>query len=96
MFITKGIITIHSEVGTVTGPDPSDEDIELLRYVKLQEGGFGTVSDVNERTAVGRRQTQNRLEQLVSKGLLNVRLVGRTKVYWPTDEGDSILANTGN
>lgn len=74
------------------GPEPSDKDLELLRYVKLQRGGFATAREVNDHTSVGYRQTLNRLDALADAGLLNVRTVGRTNVYWLTDEGDVALS----
>lgn len=93
MSITKGVLLIGSQVRIVPGPDPSDDDLKLLRYVALQEGGFGTVTEVNEKTVVGRRQTQNRLNTLVEQGLLKKRLVGRTNVFWVSDKGEEYLSN---
>lgn len=74
------------------GPEPLDEDIDILRYVKLDEGGFSTARDVNRHTSVGYTQTRNRLDDLVEEGLLKVRTVGTVNVYWPSDEGETLLS----
>lgn len=78
---------------TLPGPPPSDEDIDLLKYVNDRPEGFATVNDVNEKTTVGKKQTRNRLDDLAESGLLNVRLVGRTNIYWVSDDGAELLRN---
>jgi len=80
--------------GGKPGPDPSDDELDLLKYVYSQDGHFGTVTNVNQHTSVGRKQTQNRLDELVERGLLNRRLVGRTNVYWLTDQGEKLLSRS--
>jgi predicted transcriptional regulator len=79
---------------TVPGPEPSDDDLKLLALINAQEGGFGTAREIVDGTEVGYKQTRNRLDDLTSKGLLNVRTVGTTKVYWLTDEGESTLSKS--
>lgn len=74
------------------GPTPSDNELELLRLVRLQPRPFATASDIEPDTSVGYKQTRNRLDQLVEDGLLNVRTVGRTNVYWLSDAGKERLA----
>jgi predicted transcriptional regulator len=44
---------------------------------------------------VGYKQTRNRMNQLADDGLLNVKLVGTTKVYWLSDEGKAVLSDSG-
>jgi len=76
------------------GPDPSDEDIEFLKAVRMRPEPFATATDLAPDMQVGRRQTRNRLDQLVEQGFLNVETVGRTNVYWLTDEGKEQLRQT--
>jgi predicted ArsR family transcriptional regulator len=78
------------------GPEASDKDVEILRRVALQPAPFVTVSDMVPDMSVGRRQTRNRLDQLVEDGLLNSRTVGTVNVYWLTDAGRQELADAGS
>lgn len=73
------------------GPEPSDDDLKLLRLIRLRSEPFATASDLVTETSVGRRQTRNRLDDLAAKDLLNVKTVGRTNVYWLTDDGKAEL-----
>ena len=73
------------------GPDAADSDMELLRYVRLSPRPFAKVDDVNKRTSVGYKQTRNRLDKLVEKGLLNVEQAGNVNLYWLSDEGERRL-----
>ena len=73
------------------GPEPSDPDIELLRAIRLRPEPFATARDIEPGLNVGYKQTRNRLDDLVEKGMLNVKTVGTTKVYWLSDEGKAQL-----
>jgi hypothetical protein len=75
----------------VPGPAPSDDDQKLLLLVRSQPGGFATAPEVTPHTAVGEKQTRNRLDDLHENGLLNRRKVGSTNVYWLTDAGEDEL-----
>ena len=75
------------------GPEPSDDDIKLLRLIRLREEPFATKTDLVDNMEVGDKQTRNRLDDLVEKGLLKVDMVGTTKVYWLSDEGKGQLAD---
>jgi len=79
---------------TMPGPEPSDDELDLLRWVKLQPGEFASVNEVNEKTSVGYRQTRNRLDDMVEKDLLNVRNMGTVNAYWPADGGEELLNKT--
>lgn len=74
------------------GPEASDTDLELLRYIALRREPFATAKHIEPQTHVGRKQTRNRLDDLVNDGLLNVEMVGTTKVYWLSDGGRERLA----
>jgi len=76
----------------VPGPEPEDSPADLLTYVHLQPEPFATAQDINEKTAVGYKQTRNRLDDLVEDGYLKRRKVGTTKVYWLSDTGREFLA----
>jgi len=41
--------------------------------------------------SVGYKQTRNRMDDLAEDDLLEVKVVGTTKVYWITDEGKRVL-----
>jgi hypothetical protein len=83
-----GMIICDSQtVSIMPGPEPSDDELKLLRAVRMVPRPFATVKDIVPETSVGRRQTQNRLDDLVDEGLLNVETVGTTNVYWLSDEG---------
>lgn len=84
--------TDEPEDGRQRGPKPSDDDIKLLRLIRLREEPFATTSDLVDKTEVGRKQTRNRLNDLVDKGYLKVELVGTTKVYWLSDLGKERLS----
>jgi predicted ArsR family transcriptional regulator len=71
----------------VTGPSPTDPDEKILRAVALRPAPFATAKEIEPELSVGYRQTRNRLDQLVDDGLMNVKDVGRTKVYWLSDAG---------
>jgi len=73
------------------GPDPSDTEIDLLRYVQMTPYPFAKVEDVDEHTTVGYKQTRNRLDELVDAGDLNVRKVGNVNLYWLSDNGSARL-----
>jgi DNA-binding transcriptional regulator PaaX len=75
------------------GPEPSDDDLKLLRLVISQEGGFATAPEIVGSTDVGEKQTRNRLDDLADEGLLKKRRVGSTNVYWLSDAGESELAS---
>lgn len=74
------------------GPEPSDQDIELLRYVALRPEPFATARDIEPDAEVGYKQTRNRLDDLVEAGLLKKTMVGTTKVYWLSDAGREALS----
>jgi predicted ArsR family transcriptional regulator len=78
--------------GRKRGPTPADDDIKLLRLVRLREEPFATATDLVDEMNVGRKQTRNRLNDLVDQGLLNVETVGTTKVYWLSDAGKRRLS----
>lgn len=78
------------------GPEASDTDLELLRYIALRREPFATARDIEPKTSVGYKQTRNRLDDLVEEGLLNVDMVGTTKVYWLSDAGRERLAEGGD
>jgi hypothetical protein len=80
----------------VPGPEASDTDLELLRYIALRREPFATARDIEPKTSVGYKQTRNRLDDLVEEGLLNVDMVGTTKVYWLSDAGRERLAEGGD
>jgi predicted transcriptional regulator len=77
----------------VPGPEASDKDVEIVRYVHMRPEPFATARDIEKHTDVGYKQTPNRMNQLVEKGLLKVKKVGTTKVYWLSDEGKEALAD---
>jgi len=79
---------------TLPGPEASDDDVKLLRLIRLRPEPFATASDLEPDTEVGRRQTRNRLDDLVEDGYLNVKTVGRTNVYWLSENGLRRLAQT--
>lgn len=81
-------------VNIVPGPEPSDDDIELLRYVRMRPEPVSSASDIEPKTDVGYTQTRNRLDQLADEGLLHVKKVGTTNIYWLTDEGLRALAES--
>jgi DNA-binding transcriptional regulator PaaX len=76
------------------GPEPTDDDTDLLSLVHSQPGGFATAPEIEPFTGVGEKQTRNRLEQLYDDGLLNRRRVGSTNVYWLADDGERALASS--
>jgi hypothetical protein len=76
----------------VPGPEASDEDVEILRHIKLRPEPFATARDIEPDMSVGYKQTRNRLDDLSEAGLLNVKMVGTTKVYWLSDEGKIALS----
>jgi hypothetical protein len=80
----------------VPGPEASDSDLELLRYIALRREPFATARDIEPKASVGYKQTRNRLDDLVEEGLLNVDMVGTTKVYWLSDAGRERLAEGGD
>jgi len=71
----------------VPGPEPADADLKLLRLINIRPEGFATATDLVDDMEVGRKQTRNRLNDLVEDGLLRVRTVGTTKVYWLSEDG---------
>jgi len=73
------------------GPQPADTEVDLLRYVQMTPYPFAKVDDVDQHTSVGYKQTRNRLDELESKGLLNVRKVGNVNLYWLSDKGSARL-----
>lgn len=79
---------------TLPGPEPSDDDVRLLELINSREGSFGTATEIEPHTEVGEKQTRNRLTSLADEGLLNMRKVGRTNVYWLTDEGERKLSQS--
>ncbi|UIP01714.1 hypothetical protein Hbl1158_17070 (plasmid) [Halobaculum sp. CBA1158] len=76
------------------GPEVSDDDVDILRYIRLRPEPFATARDIEPDMDVGYKQTRNRMNQLVDDGLLNVKLVGTTKVYWLSDEGKAVLSGS--
>ncbi|RLM40550.1 hypothetical protein DVK00_20930 [Haloarcula sp. Atlit-47R] len=76
------------------GPETSDRDVDILRYVRLRPEPFATARDIEPKTSVGYKQTRNRLDDLVEKGLLNVEKVGTVNVYWLSDEGKRAVADS--
>lgn len=74
------------------GPNPSDDDVKILRLIRLREEPFATKSDLVDQMNVGSKQTRNRLDDLVEEGYLNVEKVGTTNVYWLSDEGKRRLS----
>jgi len=75
----------------VPGPEPADADLKLLKLINVRPEGFATATDLVDDTEVGRKQTRNRLNDLVDDDLLRVRTVGTTKVYWLSDRGKETL-----
>lgn len=73
------------------GPEPDDDDLKILSAIRLRPEPFATASDLEPEMEVGRRQTRNRLDDLVDDGFLKVKTVGRTNVYWLTDAGKDEL-----
>jgi hypothetical protein len=77
------------------GPERSDSDLEVLRAVALQPQPFATANDVEPRLSVGYKQTRNRLDQLVDeRGWLLRRKVAGVNVYWLSDAGRDMLAES--
>ena len=74
------------------GPEASDNDLDLLRYVALRPEPFATARDIEPKSNVGYKQTRNRLDDLVDDGLLKETMVGTTKVYWLSDAGKEALS----
>jgi len=76
----------------VPGPNPSDDEVKILREIRLMSRPFATATDLEPKMEVKRKQTKNRLDDLVNAGLLKVETVGTTNVYWLSDEGIERLA----
>ena len=76
------------------GPEPSDSKEKILALVKSQEGGFATAPEIEPRMSVDEKQTRNRLDSLTEEGFLKRRKVGSTNVYWLTDRGEEVLAES--
>jgi len=76
---------------TLPGPEPADDDLKLLRLIRLRSEPFATARDLEPKMEVGRRQTRNRLDDLVEQDCLNLETVGRTNVYWLTDKGKTLV-----
>lgn len=69
-------------------------DDEILREIALAPDPFVTASELSERLSYTRQGINNRLNELVEKGLLKRREVGaRAVVYWLTDEGKEMAAS---
>jgi hypothetical protein len=75
------------------GPEPKDSAAKLLRVVRLTPKPYVTVSDVETETEVGKKQTQNRLDDMAADGLLKTEKVGTANLYWLSDEGAERLAS---
>lgn len=82
----------EADGGRSRGPKPSDDDIKILRLIRLREEPFATKSDLVDQMEVGSKQTRNRLDDLVEKGYLKVEKVGTTNVYWLSDAGKRRLS----
>jgi len=78
----------------MVGPQPADADEKILQYVRLAPRPFAKVDDVDKHTAVGYKQTRNRMDGLVEKGLLNVEKAGNVNLYWLSDDGEALLAES--
>lgn len=76
------------------GPEPSDPPEKVVQLVHSREGNFATAPEIAPAMDVDEKQTRNRLDALVDDGLLNYRKVGSTKVYWLSDEGERLLAQS--
>jgi hypothetical protein len=68
--------------------------MKILRLIRLQGKPFATATDLQPNMSVGRRQTKNRMDDLVDMGLLHVETVGTTNVYWLSDAGVARLASS--
>jgi len=91
--VTKVPITDKIDLDLVPGPDASDSDLDVLRYIRLQPEPFATARDIEPQMNVGYKQTRNRLDRLAQEELLNRKKVGTTNVYWLSEKGKNRLAD---
>jgi len=73
------------------GPDPKVSQEDLLREIRLAYAPVQTPKDLAERLEISNTAVSNKLSEMVEKGWVESERVGRSRVYWVTDQGRAYL-----
>jgi len=75
------------------GPDPADDDIQVLRYFIETPDPVLFTSEIADRMDMTTEGARHRLNNLVDEGYLHTKKPGhRTRVYWISLEGREYYA----
>jgi len=76
------------------GPDPSKDDIDILRYFVESPDPVLFTAELAEKMEMTTEGVRHRLNNLVERGLLRTKKPGhRTRVYWISHEGRQYYAD---
>jgi len=81
----------HTTV-TKPGPDRELDDIDVLGAIRDTYGPAVGTADVADELGVRRQTVDKYLRRLVDEGYVRTRKVGRSRVWWLSDEGELELA----
>lgn len=73
------------------GPDPEVTEHEILREIRLSYSPVSTPKELAERTGISNTAVSRKLSSMLEKGWVESDKVGRSRVYWLTDEGRAQL-----
>lgn len=80
----------------MTGRPKDVSDIEILRAIRLTAGPVATSPELSDRLDMSSTGVNNRLRDLVNRGLVKRQKVGANAiVYWLSDNGEELLAAEG-
>ena len=74
------------------GPDRELDDVDVLRAVRDIYGPAVGASEVADELGVQRQTADKYLRRLAEEGYIRTRMVGQSRVWWLSDEGELKLS----
>ena len=78
------------------GPDPSVEDVDILKTMLMAYPPALGTSDIADRIGLSQQATGRHLNRLEEEGYVESDKVGRARIWWLTDEGKEMVDQTGS
>lgn len=73
------------------GPDPDVTEEDVLREILVSYSPVSTPKELGERLEISNTAVSRKLKRMEEKGWVESEKVGRTRVFWITDDGRAYL-----
>jgi len=76
------------------GPDPSVDDDEIVRIIVSARPPALDTAGIADQLPISHQATAKHLKRLAADGTLKTEKMSNSNIWWPTDDGRALLAQS--